>query len=103
MLRDIIPAAARRWVYAAYAVAVVVVGALNVADIDTGKAADVLAYLGAAIGFVAAANVTTSDDAPAEPGLGEARWRDERGVSDLGLILAVILIALFAFIFYGRH
>lgn len=61
MLKDIIPAKYRQIVYSLYAIAVVVTGALAVAGVDTGKAPDVLAYLGGALGFVAAANT------PAKP------------------------------------
>lgn len=58
MLTDIIPPSARRYVYAAYAIAATTVGALNVADVGTGKAVEVIAYLGVAVGAVAAANTT---------------------------------------------
>lgn len=60
MLTDIIPAKYRKIVYGLYAVAVVVAGALAVAGVDTGKAPDVLAYLGGALGVVAAANTAPS-------------------------------------------
>lgn len=56
MLKDIIPARYRKVVYALYALAATVVGALNVADVNTGKAVDVIAYLGIAVGAVAATN-----------------------------------------------
>lgn len=61
LLADIIPARFRRYVYAAYAVAGAVAGALVVAGVDVGKAPDVLAYLGIALGATAASN--TTDDA----------------------------------------
>lgn len=59
MLQDIIPASWRRFVYALYTVAATIVGALNVGGVNTGKAVDVLAYLGIAVGAVAAGNVAT--------------------------------------------
>lgn len=55
-LTDIIPAGARKYVYAAYALAGVVIGALAVAGVDVGKAPEVLAFIGTALGLVAASN-----------------------------------------------
>lgn len=57
-LTDIIPAAARKYVYAAYALAIIVVGALSVGGVDVGKVPDVLAYIGGALALTAASNVT---------------------------------------------
>lgn len=72
MLTDIIPARYRRAVYALFSVAVVIVGALNAGGIDTGKATDVLTYLGGALGIMAAANTapprTRNDDGAIDPG-----------------------------------
>jgi hypothetical protein len=79
MLTDIIPAKYRKVVYGLYAVAVVVAGALAVAGVDIGKAPDVLAYLGGALGVVAAANT-----APTPKG--------EDGAGDLGLVLLVLAV-----------
>lgn len=59
MLRDILPPAWRRYVYALYAVAALVVGALNAGGVDTGTAASVLTYIGGALGAVAASNTPT--------------------------------------------
>lgn len=56
MLKDIIPPRYRRAVYAAYTLAATVIGALNVAGVSTGKAVEVIAYLGIAVGAVAAGN-----------------------------------------------
>lgn len=67
LLTDIIPAAARKYIYAAYALAGIIVGALAVAGIDVGKAPDVIAYLGIALGLTAAANTTTTDPVAARP------------------------------------
>lgn len=59
-----IPVKVRRWVYSLYSLAGVVVGALAVADVQVGKAPDVLAYLGVALGITAATNAveTKPDD-----------------------------------------
>lgn len=62
-LTDLLTPAVRKYLYAAYTLAVIIVGALAVADLDVGKAPDVLAYLGGALGLVAASNVDTSPDA----------------------------------------
>lgn len=56
MLKDILPAKYRRAAYGLYAVAATVVGALTVAGVNSGKAAEVLGYLGIAVGAVAASN-----------------------------------------------
>lgn len=61
-LTDIIPARARKYVYALFGLAGVIVGALNVADVDTGKASDVLAYLGVALALTAASNTKPEVD-----------------------------------------
>lgn len=64
ILTDIIPASARKYLYALYTLAIVVTGALAVAGVDVHKAPDVLAYVGGALGLVAASNVPdNSDDA----------------------------------------
>lgn len=69
-LTDVLPAEARRYVYTAYAVIGVLIGATQVgfvaASVDQPTwltvALAVYAYLGIALGFTAAANT------PAEPG-----------------------------------
>lgn len=81
MLKDIIPAKYRQIVYGLYAVAVVVVGALAVGGVETGTAPDVLAYLGGALGVVAAANAV-----PAK--------RDDAGEANAVLIIAVTALVL---------
>lgn len=88
MLKDVIPAKYRRFVYALYALAATVVGALNVAEVNTGKAVDVIAYLGIAVGAVAAGNTGSS--------------RDEDGVSDFGLLVAVVVVLLGLVLILGR-
>lgn len=60
-LTDIIPATARKWLYVAFAVAGLVLGVCQIIEVNTGKAAEVLAYLGIALGLTAASNT------PAEP------------------------------------
>lgn len=57
----LIPAKYRKYAYAAYALSVIVAGALAIAGVQTGKTTDVLAYVGAALGLTAASNtdVTT--------------------------------------------
>ena len=55
-LTDIIPAKARKYVYAVFALAGIVIGALAIAGVDVGKAPDVLAYVGIALGLTAASN-----------------------------------------------
>lgn len=55
-LTDIIPAKARKYIYALFALAGVVIGALAIAGVDVGKAPDVLAYIGIALGLTAASN-----------------------------------------------
>lgn len=62
LLTDIIPAGARKYLYALYSLSIVVAGALAVAGVDTGKAPDVLAYVGGALGLVAASNVPDNGD-----------------------------------------
>lgn len=54
----LIPASVRKYVYAAYAVAVVIIGGLDVAHVGLGHTHDVLAYIGGVLGVTAASNVT---------------------------------------------
>lgn len=56
VLTDIIPARFRKYLYAAFTLAGLVCGALAVAGVDVGKTPDVLAYIGAGLGLVAASN-----------------------------------------------
>jgi hypothetical protein len=56
LLTDIIPAAYRRYLYATYALACLIVGALAVGGVNVGTAPDVLAYVGIGIGATAASN-----------------------------------------------
>lgn len=91
MLKDIIPARFRRYVYAAYAVAAVVLGALQVASVNTGKAADVLAYLGIAVGAVAASNTNPP------------QTRNDDGAADTGLLLWVCCLIGIVLLLFGIH
>jgi len=77
VLTDIIPAKARKYLYAALALAGIVVGALNIAGVDTGAAVDVLAYLTIAFGAVAASN---TDTLPAEPEFYDADVPQDEGL-----------------------
>ena len=75
MLTNIIPAAWRQRVYAAYALIIVLLGATQVgyvtAKVDQpvwlAIAVDVVAYLGVAIGVMAASNITPVPSVPATP------------------------------------
>lgn len=62
-LNDILPDPVRRYVYAAYVVAGLVIGALAVAGVDVGKAPDVMTYLAIPLGALAASN-TNSQSPP---------------------------------------
>lgn len=55
-LVDIIPASARKYLYAAYSLACLTSGALSIAGVNIGSAAEVLAYVGVGIGATAASN-----------------------------------------------
>ena len=61
-LTNVIPTKYRQYVYAAFTLAGVVVGALNIAGVNTGAAVEVLAYLGVALGATAASNPTTEGE-----------------------------------------
>lgn len=56
-LTGLLPAKARKYLYAIYTAAAIVLGALQVAEVNTGKLPEVLAYLGGALGLLAASNV----------------------------------------------
>lgn len=84
-LTDVLPAVWRKRMYLLFALAGVVVGALTVAGVEVGKAPDVLAYLGVALGLTAASN-TTSGEEDADAGHGD--------VSTLVLVALVVLIVL---------
>lgn len=78
----------RKWLYALYALAGLVVGVLAAADVDVQKAPDVLAYLGVALGLTAASNVPTPDTD--EPG-GDPEGGE---VGIVGVILVVLVVLL---------
>lgn len=59
ILIDIIPASARRYVYAAYALIGLVLGALQVYGNDVSAILGVYAFIGAALGITAYANTGT--------------------------------------------
>jgi hypothetical protein len=56
-LEDILTPQVRKYLYAIYALAGLVLGALTIADVNTGKTSDILAYIGVALGLTAASNV----------------------------------------------
>ena len=58
-LTNVIPAEYRKYIYAAFTLVGIVVGALNIAGVNTGAAVEVIAYLGVALGATAAANTPT--------------------------------------------
>ncbi len=62
VLTDIVPARFRKYLYALYALAGLVTGALAVAGVDVGKTPDVLAYVGIALGLTAASNTPAPAD-----------------------------------------
>lgn len=69
---QLIPASVRRWLYLAYGLAGLILGACQVADVEhfgpivTDTALEVLAYVGLALGFTAASNVTETNTAVIE-------------------------------------
>lgn len=86
-LVDIIPAAARRYLYAAYALACLVAGAMHVGGVDVGAAPEVLAYLGIGIGATAASNTKAATN--------------ERGAVDLGTALIFVVLVLLVLLLAG--
>lgn len=56
-LTGVLPTKVRKYLYAAYALAGLVLACLQIAAVNTGKAPEVLAYIGAALGAVAGSNV----------------------------------------------
>jgi len=91
MLRDILPARYRKTAYALYALAVVVFGALAAAQVNTGHTTDVLAYLGGALGFVAASNTGTAAEDKS----------NEAGAVDTLLLVAVAVLVVVLLILFG--
>jgi hypothetical protein len=59
-LTDVLTPGVRKVLYALLFLAGIVLGALKIADVDTGAAADVIAYVAAALGLTAASNTGTS-------------------------------------------
>lgn len=80
-LTEIIPAKARQYVYAAFALAGLVLAALQIAGVATGRTADVLSYIGIALGVTAASNT------PAKTG---AKPNGQAGQVDVSLLLLVL-------------
>lgn len=57
-LVNVIPTRFRKYVYAAFALAVIVTQSLDKGGLDIGNTNEVLVYLGGALGLVAASNAT---------------------------------------------
>lgn len=96
-IKDILtalPPGARFAIYALFALAVFVNGGLAVADVNTGKAADVLTYIGGALGLLAAGNVELPK-----------RVRDQAGaiaVAGLELLVGFIAGLFLGFLLWNR-
>lgn len=56
LLTDVVPAHVRKYLYALFALAGIIVGACQIAGVDVGKVPEVLAYVGIALGLTAASN-----------------------------------------------
>lgn len=107
-LKDIIPAAWRKIVYAVYAVIGFIIGGVQVGYATAGEgqpewllvALAVLAYAGVALGIVAGANTSPSTPVPVEVVAGGEHRRDEFGYMSTGraLLLAFLLVVLVVFI-----
>lgn len=74
----------RRYVYAAYALAGLVLGCLQIAEVNTGKTPEVLAYIGIALGATAASNAPSP----------ERKVDDQRGQGTLLYVLGVVVLVL---------
>ncbi|HKY57648.1 MAG TPA: hypothetical protein VJL80_06395 [Aeromicrobium sp.] len=93
MLKDIIPAEWRRFVYAAYFLAATIAGALAVGGVDTGKFPDVIAYLGIAVGAVAASNTANQAVVFKDPA-GEEVLRAEPEEGAVNVVEALLVVFL---------
>ncbi len=114
-----IPAQYRKWLYLAYAAAVIVVTGTQVwftsvpgdggsAPTWTVRALGVLAYVGGATGLLAAVNTGPGSTPKPSPGAGldvteyEGRHeRGETGESQLLLVLVVVVVVLLVLIVFG--
>jgi hypothetical protein len=63
-LTDLLPARVRRVLYIVWALAGLGLGVCQILGIETGKAADVLTYLGTGLGLLAASNAPSADGRP---------------------------------------
>jgi len=97
-LIDIIPAAARRYVYALYALGALILSSLALAEVPTlggleiVKCVGIWGLIGAAVGATAASNTTAPTTAP------EA---DEAGAADVGLALLIVAVLGIALLLFG--
>lgn len=111
MLKDILPAKYRKAIYSLYAIAVVIAGALAVGGVDTGTTPDVLAYLGGALGVVAAANagptnqvlVSLDENRLSELIDKHLEGRDEAGAIDTLLLLTVLILVGVVLLLFRIH
>ena len=65
ILTDIIPAPARRYVYAAFSLVGLILGAMQIAGVDVATALGVYAFVATATGLTAYANTSGRIDADA--------------------------------------
>ena len=90
-----IPAKYRLWIYSVFSLVGVVIGALDVAHVDSigswplDTVKDVYAYLGLALGLTAASNVTRQDVPKPAP---KHNPLNEKGASALGVIGIVLVV-----------
>ena len=86
----------RRYVYAALFLAGVVVACLELADVRTGAAVEIIAYLGTALGAVAASNTPSPDASDYVP-----QHRGEEGHGSVLYVLAVVVLCLVLLVLVG--
>lgn len=95
-----IPAKYRLWLYGAFFLVGVILGAADVADAGTifgvsvDKALDVYAYVGIALGLTAASNVDRYDVPKPAPTNNPLNERGQGGVLYVLLVVLVVLVIL---------
>jgi hypothetical protein len=92
MLAKLIPNKYLQYAHAVYGIAVVILGALTTAHVATGSAADVLVYIGGALGIGTAASISTNDTTTTRP-KNEGGWADPGSLA-LGVVIGVALFWL---------
>lgn len=93
-LTNILTPKLRGYLYAAYALAGIILGALTIADVHTGKTADVLAYIGVALGATAASNASPT------PVAGKHQ-AEQAGAVDVVTILLIAVLVVVLLILLG--